>query len=423
MASRLIVLTLCVAFVTAQSTAQQPPATATATATPAGPASSGGSSTGGSPVRLNVPPQMPAVWPSTDEGKMIDGAFLQEPLVTQAVAYVKSVVPAEILAIPPSTYKSGSTTTYNADAVANCYWPNNLCVRNQDTAYYKADVSVCPQANTWGITYDDGPINNNGVNDTEDLINNLAQTNVTSTFFCVGSNVIQYPGDAQKAYKAGHEISGHTWTHHPLTSLTNEQIVAEMKYTEAIIYNATGMVPAMFRPPYGDIDDRVRAIVSALGYRTIIWTTNPNRDTTDADGAQTDAVGAQILSTVQKDYFVAQPGFISLEHDISTFTTSVAIKILKAIQAARAAGTFPLTVTSVGKCNNLPVYQNASPITTTTTTSTTTTASATSTAVTGGNTVNIPDGKSQSAAMSTASWSMNALFITAFSVFAVSRLL
>lgn len=145
---------------------------------------------------------------------------------------------------------------------------------------------------------------------------------------------MQYPADVKRAYQAGHEISGHTWTHHPLTSLTNEQVVAEIKYTEAMIYNATGVVPAMMRPPYGDVDDRVRAIIWALGYRNILWTTNPDRDTGDvscghlcvisltypdpllqADGATSAAEGAKILSTAQSQYFQAQPGFISLEHD------------------------------------------------------------------------------------------------------------
>ncbi|KAJ3035739.1 chitin deacetylase [Rhizophlyctis rosea] len=310
---------------------------------------------------LNVPPQQPAAYPSIDESVMISGSFLQDPLVTQAVAYVKAKVSADVLAIPPTTYKSGSTTTYtNAYAEANCYWPYNLCVRSTDSANWKADISVCPAANTWGITYDDGPISNNGKNDTSALLTALKNTGVSATFFCVGSNVVQFPADVKAAYDAGHEIASHTWTHHPLTSLTNEQVVAEIKYTEAIIYKATGVVPALFRPPYGDIDDRVRAILTALGYRSVIWTTTPSRDTTDADGATTDKVGQQILATVKKDYFAAQAGFISLEHDISPFTTGVGIAILNAIQEARAAGTFPLTVTGVGKCTGLQIYQGAS---------------------------------------------------------------
>lgn len=34
----------------------------------------------------------------------------------------------------------------------------------------------------------------------------------------------------------------------------------------------TGVSPNTMRPPYGDIDDRVRAIAQAMGMTPIIWT-------------------------------------------------------------------------------------------------------------------------------------------------------
>ncbi|RKO91550.1 hypothetical protein BDK51DRAFT_3710, partial [Blyttiomyces helicus] len=70
----------------------------------------------------------------------------------------------------------------------------------------------------------------------------------------------------------------HNWTHHPITALTSEQLVAQIKYNEAIIYKNIGTVPLFFRPPYGDNDDRTCAIVAAMGYRTVIC----NFDTHDA---------------------------------------------------------------------------------------------------------------------------------------------
>ena len=95
-------------------------------------------------------------------------------------------------------------------AVANCYWPSNLCARSSDSAYYHADISTCPGDNVWGITYDDGPISNGGVDDTADLVTSLKDANVQATFFCVGSNVVQYPADVKRALDAGHEIASHT---------------------------------------------------------------------------------------------------------------------------------------------------------------------------------------------------------------------
>ena len=39
----------------------------------------------------------------------------------------------------------------------------------------------------------------------------------------------------------------------PLTSLTNEQIVAELGWTRKAIKTVLGVTPTTMRPPYGDI--------------------------------------------------------------------------------------------------------------------------------------------------------------------------
>ena len=57
-----------------------------------------------------------------------------------------------------------------------------------------------------------------------------------------------------------------------MTSLSNEQIVAELKWTEKAIVDIIGVTPIYWRPPYGDVDNRVRAIATQLGYKTSIWT-------------------------------------------------------------------------------------------------------------------------------------------------------
>lgn len=100
---------------------------------------------------------------------------------------------------------------------------------------------------------------------------------------------------------AGHEIAVHTWSHRvslfflstpshlliraqPLTMLTTEQIVAELGYTRKAIKQVLGVTPTLMRPPYGDIDDRVRAITLAMGMVPVIWTRTPSGATFDTNG-------------------------------------------------------------------------------------------------------------------------------------------
>lgn len=66
--------------------------------------------------------------------------------------------------------------------------------------------------------------------------------------------------------------------------LTTEQIVAELGYTRKAIKDVLGVTPILMRPPYGDIDDRVRAICLAMGLIPVIWTRVPSGATFDTNG-------------------------------------------------------------------------------------------------------------------------------------------
>ena len=94
---------------------------------------------------------------------------------------------------------------------------------------------------------------------------------------------ISRPEILQAEYMAGHQLSVHTWSHTALTTQTNAEVVAELGWTREAIRQITGVSPNTMRPPYGDIDDRVRAIAMAMGMTPIIWTSvgNTEFDTND----------------------------------------------------------------------------------------------------------------------------------------------
>jgi peptidoglycan/xylan/chitin deacetylase (PgdA/CDA1 family) len=85
------------------------------------------------------------------------------------------------------------------------------------------------------------------------LLKYLDDKDVTATFFVVGSRVIERPTILIEEYMSGHEISVHTWSHRLLTTLTNEQIVAELAFTREAIRQVLGVSPTTMRPPQGDI--------------------------------------------------------------------------------------------------------------------------------------------------------------------------
>jgi len=206
----------------------------------------------------------------------------------------------------------------NASATGNCWWTCGGCTRS-------TDITVCPDKLAWGLTYDDGPSPYTPL-----LLNFLDQHSLNATFYVVGSRVVSRPEIVQYEYMKGHELSVHTWSHSALTTLTNEQIVAELGWTRKAIHDVTGVTPLTMRPPYGDIDDRVRAIAMAMNLTPVIWTGvgQDEFDTSDwripggtANGTSSYAAFNKILTKATS----LDTGFIVLQHDLYQETVDLAV--------------------------------------------------------------------------------------------------
>ncbi|KAI1316553.1 chitin deacetylase [Mortierella claussenii] len=198
-----------------------------------------------------------------------------------------------------------------------CYWTCDGCAAD--------DIVSCARQNTWGLTFDDGPST-----DTPVLLDYLKKSQLAATFFLIGSNVIQYPETVKRELAEGHHLASHTWSHHALTTLSNEQIVAEMKWTEKAVMDATGLRLKYMRPPYGDINNRVRFVLKKLGYIPVDWT----GDAFDTNDWQMPTMSeAQVIATFEKslnDYAKGNrsEGFYCLEHDLNNMTVGVAQKLI-----------------------------------------------------------------------------------------------
>ncbi|KAG8795336.1 chitin deacetylase [Ceratobasidium sp. 428] len=205
----------------------------------------------------------------------------------------------------------------NATAQGNCWWTCGGCSR-------ETDITTCPDKATWGLSFDDGPSPY-----TPDLLNYLDAANIKSTFFVVGSRAISRPEMLQAEYMGGHQLSVHTWSHPSLTTLTNDQIIAELGWTKQAIKQITGVTPNTMRPPYGDIDDRVRAISLAMGLTPIIWTSaNGGSFDTNDWHIPSGLSAAEVLNSFDKILDTASSlntGFIVLAHDLYQQTVDLAV--------------------------------------------------------------------------------------------------
>lgn len=124
------------------------------------------------------------------------------------------------------------------------------------------------------LTFDDGPHPTR----TDKALSILDKHKIKATFFVVGSNASSYGQVIAKAFKAGHQIANHSFSHRDLTKLTEKEVRKEIEGTHKIIQNYLG-ADWMFRPPYGAHNATVDRVSRDLGYRTVLWSV----DTLDWD--------------------------------------------------------------------------------------------------------------------------------------------
>ncbi|KAG7439769.1 glycoside hydrolase/deacetylase [Guyanagaster necrorhizus] len=278
------------------------------------------------------------VWPTQDKTPPTDTDEVQ--------SWLAELDGWDIPDLEPTTDGTcASDPTFSADAASRGWWTCGAHTRD-------TDIINCPDKLTWGVSFDDGP----GPY-TQKLLNYLESVDISATFFVVGSRVIERPAVLVEEYMSGHEISVHTWAHPHLTTLTNEQIVAELGWTRKAIKEVIGVTPTTMRPPYGDIDDRVRAISLAMGLIPIIWTTAGTLgsfDTFDwevAAGTKTGPECVQEFDNILGNASDIDTGIIVLEHDLYEVTVDLAIGYnLETAQNYNPA----FTLKPIGECYGIP---------------------------------------------------------------------
>ena len=110
-----------------------------------------------------------------------------------------------------------------------------------------------------------------GADKTDDLLETMKEYGVKCTFFMTQFWVEKYPGEVEKIASAGHEIGTHSATHSYMSKMSAERIEEELKTSSAAIENITGKKVVLFRPPYGDYNDRLIKTCEKGGFYAIQW--------------------------------------------------------------------------------------------------------------------------------------------------------
>jgi peptidoglycan/xylan/chitin deacetylase (PgdA/CDA1 family) len=127
-----------------------------------------------------------------------------------------------------------------------------------------------------------------------ELLRLLRLEQIRAAFFLQGDWAAVNKPLVARIKRAGHFIGNHTSSHPDLLSLTETQIITEIKQ---------GVQSSLMRPPRGRYNDEIRAISLALGYRIAYWTI----DSDDWQGVNATYMSEKILSQLH-------PGAVILFH-------------------------------------------------------------------------------------------------------------
>ncbi|MGI8594529.1 MAG: polysaccharide deacetylase family protein [Solirubrobacteraceae bacterium] len=148
------------------------------------------------------------------------------------------------------------------------------------------------------LTFDDGPSPYTG-----QVLDVLKRFNARATFFVVGENVIERPGDLQRVLREGNSLANHTFTHVSIAD-ADPAAARQLDRTTTAMREATSFTPCLFRPPFGSKSAKSIALTKRKGMKTIGW----DVDTSDFKRPGAQAITRTVLSQTK-------PGSIVLMHD------------------------------------------------------------------------------------------------------------
>jgi peptidoglycan/xylan/chitin deacetylase (PgdA/CDA1 family) len=111
---------------------------------------------------------------------------------------------------------------------------------------------------------------------TSAVLDALEQYDVHASFAVTGLWAQAHPALLQRIVRDGDTVINHSWDHPDFTKLTTEQRLSELQRTDDAVRAAAGITTKpYFRPPYGALDDAVRADLAQAGYLIVRWNIDP----------------------------------------------------------------------------------------------------------------------------------------------------
>lgn len=186
------------------------------------------------------------------------------------------------------------------------------------------------------LSFDDGPSPY-----TKPLFQTLARYHVPGTFFMIGERVaelMEIGGAAllRQMVDHGMELGNHSYNHPRDLPEEGEGASLQLELANREIDRASGFLPCLFRPPYGNLSPELVQRAKVLGMTTVKWDVDPE----DWRHPGVATIRERVLSGVR-------PGAIVVMHD-NVETQGQTVKALPGIiEGLESRGYHLVTVTTL----------------------------------------------------------------------------
>ena len=168
------------------------------------------------------------------------------------------------------------------------------------------------------ISFDDGPSSNY----TTEILQLLKQDNIKATFFCIGNRIAGNENIIKKIKEEGHIIGNHSYSHHFWFDIfSSRKMLDDLKKMDQETERVIGMLPKLFRPPYGVTNPNLKKAIIKGDYTPIGWSVR-SMDTVIKNEKK-------LLDKINRSL---KPGAVFLFHDTSKITVNILPEFIKEVK-------------------------------------------------------------------------------------------
>ncbi|WHZ23351.1 MAG: Polysaccharide deacetylase [Nitrospira sp.] len=202
----------------------------------------------------------------------------------------------------------------------------------------KTGPASCPAV---ALTYDLCPVRSAPGFDAE-LIDFLIAKKIPATFFMSGRWMARHGAEVKKLLAVPFfEVGTHGEVHAHLPLQEVEEQRREIMGPVKALRSTYGRATTLFRPPYGEYDDRTVDTVNALGLQFVLW----NIESGDPDPTlSAEAIQARIRKRLK-------PGSVIVLHANGKGKHTRAVTEALAVTLLPTKGLTPMTVSDLLQCN------------------------------------------------------------------------